>query len=180
MTRLVPILVFSCFALISYSEEGDHPTMLRLEVSADSSSRLSARTFLSFAESYFSTASDIGLGRVKIQLDNENLNLEFLDASKSEFPLCGFGIELTKDFLVLDDEKLAMEIFLDRMRNYAETAKLTESTPGVYLRVAPDVSFSRFFEVASAMSSAGVSRIHFSSYENELTEQDSGLNGLQP
>ena len=166
MARFAHLLITSFFILVSHSSGGDRPEIFDFRISSDSSQRLSALSLLSLAESYFSTESDIAFGHVIIQIDEEKLDLEFFDTSKSEIPMCSFGIELTNDALVMDDEKIEMKVFLERMANYSETARLTESTPGVYFRVAPDVSIDHFFNIASAMSSVGVSRILVAYYDN--------------
>lgn len=153
------------------AEDSDAPYMFSLQVSSGSASRLTAKPFLTMAKSYFPAADEKASGRVKIQVEDETVILEFFDVSKSAIPLCSFEIKVTAEALVMDDKELTMDSFLAQMTNYAETARLTESTPGVYFNVSDDLDFARFFSIISGMSSAGISRILVSSYENERSGQ---------
>lgn len=171
MKICISVLLLSLAVRALHAEEVTHPELFRIRTSPESAKQLSAHSFLDLAASHFSPDTDLAIGRVILLVGEEKLDLEFFDASKSEICMCSFGIDLKPTALFLDDEEMLLESFLERMKNYAEVARLTDSTPGIYFTVSKDLSLERFFHVASAMASAGVSRILFSSYENQLTEQ---------
>ncbi len=158
--------------LLSYAENSDDSFLVSIQITEDSASRLAAKPFFTMIESYFSPTDEIASGLVKIQVGDDFVILEYFDSSKSEIPLCSSGIRVTADILVMDDETITTNTFLKRMTNYAEAARLTESTAGVYFEVSEDLKFSRFFDVVAGMSAAGVSRILITSYKSENAEKN--------
>jgi len=171
MKICISALLLSLAVYALHAEEVTHPELFRIQTSTESAKQLSAHSFLGLAFSHFSPDTELAVGRIFLLIGEETVNLEFFDVSKSEICMDSFRIALNPTALFLDDEEMPLESFLQRMTKYAETAQLTDSTPGIYFSVSKDLTLERFFQVASAMASTGVSRILFSSHENQRTEQ---------
>jgi len=140
---------------------------MSFHVSPEIAERMTAKPVLTMIRSVVSAEENLGMVKVSLGIGDERVTLEFLDLAGMDVIICSDRIEIAPGKLSFSGEEVSMEEFVRRNEVYAEAARLTGSLAGFHFSVDERISFERFFEVVSAMSQAGVSRIYVENYEEQ-------------